>query len=103
MKETNTIRIIHVGNEVDIDRIDGELKALILTSTGTIPGSRNFGLTGEYLSRPPNEAVNVLAMELEEKVEEFIPEIEIVNVEGAITEPFGEMKLKIYVEGAEEI
>ena len=75
MAETNTISIVHAGGELNIERIDEELKALILSPEGTIPGSRNFGLAGEFLSRPPNEAVNILAMELEEKVETFIPEI----------------------------
>lgn len=53
MAETNTINIVHAGNELDIKRINEELKALILSPEGTIPGNRNFGLAGEFLSRPP--------------------------------------------------
>ena len=102
MAETNTINIVHAGNELDIKRIDEELKALILSPEGTIPGSRNFGLAGEFLSRPPNEAVNIFAMELEEKVETFIPEITIANVEGNFRKDVDGMRMTIYVEGAED-
>ena len=31
MAETNTINIVHAGNELDIKRINEELKALILS------------------------------------------------------------------------
>lgn len=102
MAETNTISIVHAGGELNIERIDEELKALILSPEGTIPGSRNFGLAGEFLSRPPNEAVNILAMELEEKVEAFIPEITIANVEGNFGKDIDGMKMTIYVEGTDD-
>lgn len=102
MAETNTINIVHAGGELNIKRIDEELKTLILSPEGTIPGSRNFGLAGEFLSRPPNEAVNILAMELEEKVETFIPEITIANVEGNFGKDIDGMKMTIYVEGTDD-
>ena len=102
MAETNTISIVHAGGELNIERIDEELKALILSPEGTIPGNRNFGLAGEFLSRPPNEAVNILAMELEEKVEAFIPEITIANVEGNFGSNIEGMRMTIYVEGTDD-
>ncbi|MCU6685659.1 hypothetical protein OCV99_03645 [Dorea acetigenes] len=98
MKEVNTISIANAGNDVDIGRIDTELKSLILTTEGTIPGSRGFGLAGEFLSMIPNEAANVLAIELEEKVETYIPEITIANVENCSTDPMEKMDVKIHVE-----
>ena len=81
MNQIDTISFAHVGEGIDIERVDAELKALLLTAEGTIPGCRSFGLTGEFLSRQRAEAVNLLGMELEEKVETFIPEISIANVE----------------------
>ena len=63
-----------------------------------IPGSRNFGLAGEFLTRPPLEAANLLAIELEEKVSEYIPEITIASVEMRPTKTLGSMSVTIYVE-----
>lgn len=103
MKEISTISIAPVGEGIDIKRIDAELKALLLSNETTIPGSRAFGLTGEFLSRPRDEAVNLLAIELEEKVEEFIPEITIANVEDNSRDVFGGMSITIYVERRDAI
>ena len=43
MRETDRIRIVPVGGEAPIERINAQLKALILTRERTIPGSRGFG------------------------------------------------------------
>lgn len=103
MKEINTISITTVGEGIDLKRIDAELKALLLSSEATIPGSRVFGLTGEFLSRPRDEVVNLLAIELEKKVEEFIPEITIANVEDTSKDAFGGLSITIYVERRDAI
>lgn len=103
MKEINTISITTVGEGLDIKRIDAELKALLLSNETTIPGSRAFGLTGEFLSRPRDETINLLAIELEKKVEEFIPEITIANVEDNSRDAFGGLSVTIYVERRDAI
>lgn len=72
------------GDTQGIERIDSQIKALILSMVGTIPGSRGFGLEREFISRPPQEALNLLAIELEEKLEEYIPEVTVANVEGKV-------------------
>lgn len=87
-----------VGEELpEVERIDTQLKALILSTEGTIPGSRGFGLRHNFVSMNPREAANILAVELEEKVEEFIPEITIADVM-AIPHRDGSMSVKIFVE-----
>ena len=48
----------------------------------------------------PREAANIIAVELEEKVEEFIPEITIADV-SAIPHRDGSMSVKIFVERRE--
>ena len=64
-----SINIMSVsGDTQGIERIDSQIKALILSMVGTIPGSRGFGLEREFISRPPQEALNLLAIELEEKL-----------------------------------
>lgn len=98
MKEIDTITVTSSTEGLDIQRIDAELKALILATEGMIPGSRNFGLAGEFLTRPPLEAANLLAIELEEKVSEYIPEITIASVEMRPTKTLGSMSVTIYVE-----
>lgn len=98
MKEIDTITVTSSTEGLDIQRIDTELKALILATEGMIPGSRNFGLAGEFLTRPPLEAANLLAIELEEKVAEYIPEITIASVEMRPTKTLGSMSVTIYVE-----
>ena len=98
MKEIDTITVTSSTEGLDIQRIDAELKALILATEGMIPGSRNFGLAGEFLTRPPLESANLLAIELEEKVSEYIPEITIASVEMRPTKTLGSMSVTIYVE-----
>jgi hypothetical protein len=98
MKEIDTITVTSSTEGLYIQRIDAELKALILAIEGMIPGSRNFGLAGEFLTRPPLEAANLLAIELEEKVSEYIPEITIASVEMRPTKTLGSMSVTIYVE-----
>lgn len=98
MKEIDTITVTSSTEGLGIQRIDAELKALILATEGMIPGSRNFGLAGEFLTRPPLEAANLLAIELEEKVSEYIPEITIASVEMRPTKTLGSMSVTIYVE-----
>ena len=98
MKEIDTITVTSSTEGLDIQRIDAELKAVILATEGMIPGSRNFGLAGEFLTRPPLEAANLLAIELEEKVAEYIPEITIASVEMRPTKTLGSMSVTIYVE-----
>lgn len=96
-KKISSIKIVSTEGMTEVNRIDTQLKALILSMEGTIPGSRGFGLAREFMSRPPHEAMNLLAIELEEKVEEFIPEITIANVEGN-ADVDGSIEPTIYVE-----
>lgn len=99
MGKINTISIANTGEQKDIEKIDTELKALLLSVEGTIPGSREFGLTGDFYERPAHEVPNILAMELEEKVETFIPEITIASVENNSESMNSELDLTIHIEG----
>lgn len=94
----DTIEIVNMGNDVGITRIDTELKSLILSTEGTIPGSRGFGLTGDFVGKDPHEAANLFAIDLEEKVIEYIPEITIASVEVSSFDTTGSVDLRIHVE-----
>lgn len=96
-KKINTIKIVSTDDMSELNRIDTQLKAIILSMEGTIPGSRSFGLAREFMSRPMYEAINLFAIELEEKIEQYIPEITIANVEGTVHDD-GSMEVMIYVE-----
>lgn len=80
MRELNRIEIVPVGGDASIERANAQLKALILARERTIPGSRGFGLSGDYLDVPCYEAASEFAVELEEKADEFIPEIDVAEV-----------------------
>ena len=80
MRETDRITIVPTGGEAPIERVNAQLKTLILAQERTIPGSRGFGLSGDYLDAPCYEASSEFGVELEEKVDAFIPEIDIAEV-----------------------
>lgn len=96
-KKISSIKIVSTDNMPELNRIDTQLKVLILSMEGMIPGSRGFGLTREFVGRPPYEAFNLLAIELEEKVEQYIPEITIASVDGTVYVD-GSIEPTIYVE-----
>lgn len=78
-----TISRIEIKPDEDmtgLQSIDRRLKALILTAEGTLPGSRAFGLAPEFLDTQTREAANLLALELSEKAEIYVPEVEIADV-----------------------
>lgn len=94
---TNEIQLVNIDGLSDFERIDSNLRALITAIEGTIPGSRGFGLAGFSTDLRPEEARNILYQELDEKVEQFIPEITIADVDLELSAQ-GAMTLRIYVE-----
>lgn len=57
------------------------LEVLISTPEGTAPLDRNFGLNQSFLSLPPDTAKTLFAQELITKVEMYIPEISITEID----------------------
>lgn len=80
MRDTDRIQIVPVGGDTSIERVNAQLKSLILARERTIPGSRGFGLSGDYLDAPCYEVASAFGVELEEKVDIYIPEIDIAEV-----------------------
>lgn len=64
---------------------------------GTLPGSRGFGLDPDILDQTPEDALNLFAMDLQEKVEKFIPGIGIANVTGQMGDE-SSLETQIYIE-----
>lgn len=94
---TNQIELVNMDGLSDFERIDRNLRALIVSVERTLPGSRSFGLPAEYISDIPESAASGLAEALDEKCETYIPEISIsgvdfeANIDGTLT-------ITIYVE-----
>jgi len=94
---TNVIETVNMDGMTDFERIDQNLRSLLVSTVGMIPGSRGFGLTDSFISANPEYAVSRLAEELDEKCETYIPEISIAEVEYDMDDN-GVATLKIYAE-----
>ena len=95
----NQFELINMDGLSDFQRIDQNLKTLIASMEGTIPGSRNFGLPIECIDLNPYQARNAFLAALDEKVAEYIPEIRISDV--TFDNIGGEMHVSIYIESNE--
>lgn len=80
MRETDSIEIVPVDGDLSAERVNTQLRSLIAARERTIPGSRGFGLSGDYLDMPIYEVANEFGVELEEKADIFIPDIDIAEV-----------------------
>ena len=98
---TNYIQTVNMDGMSDFERIDQNLRTLIVTLEQTLPGSRGFGLSIEITDLMPEQARNDFAAALDEKVEEFIPEIRIADIEMDVGAD-GSITMQIYVEENDE-
>lgn len=93
-------RIIDANNEMpraDLVKYKAELEALIANIEGTIPGSRGFGLQNQYIDAPPGDIANSLVVELADKVDSFIPEISVDQVDVAETGADGNVSVNLTI------
>ena len=67
----------------ETEALAARLNALVISREGTLPGNRNFGLPGNFISMPQRQAQNILAIELQEKADEYFPDITIKSVAGS--------------------
>lgn len=96
---TDNIETINMDGISDFERIDSELRALIVTIIGTLPGSRAFGIE-DFTDENMNDVESGFAAALDEGCEQFIPEITVdVAFEADVS---GKMVTKIYVEERDE-
>ena len=97
---TDNIQTINMDGISDFERIDSELRALIVTVIGTLPGSRAFGIE-DFTDDNMNDVASDFAAALDEGCEQFIPEITIGNVTFDIGMD-GKMLVSVYVEERDE-
>ena len=98
---TNNIQTINMDGLSDFERIDQNLRTLIVSLEETIPGSRGFGLSVEITDLMPEQARNDFAAALDEKVEQFIPEIRIADIEMDVAQD-GSITMQIFIEENDE-
>ena len=101
MDYTNRIKTVNMDELSDFERIDQNLRNLIITLIETIPGSRGFGLPVEITDLMPEQARNEFAAALDEKIEEYIPEILVTNIE-FVRDEEGNMDMQITVEANDD-
>lgn len=57
-----------------------QLETLYSVVEGTCPGDRNFGLSNEYQDEPANVAESTYSLEIYNKTEEYVPQVEIRDI-----------------------
>lgn len=92
------IKIISLDDMSEMQGYIFRLETLIHCVEQTIPGSRGFGLPQDYLDLPLTEAENTFAAELQDKVEQYIPEISISEVVAEVDGLSGKMELTVKIE-----
>lgn len=97
---TDNIETVNMDGISDFERIDSELRALIVTTIGTLPGSRAFGVE-DFTDENMNDVESGFASALDEGCEQFIPEITIENVTFGFGMD-GKMLMRVYVEERDE-
>ena len=92
------VRITSLGGASEIRRLDLRVRTLLACIEGTVPGNRGFGLSGDYLDEPEDAVASVLAGELQERLDSYIPEASVREV--AVTPGLGtgEVSLDITIE-----
>ena len=67
-------------NENELERYRRGLETLYATVEGTCPGDRKFGLSNEYVDEPPEVAKSTFSLEVYNKTEIYVPQVEILDI-----------------------
>lgn len=95
---TSTIPIEDTAVMSEEDALQVYVRTLLLAREGTIPGSRNFGLPQNHLAAPDADiALNIIAMELQEKLDEYVEDVDVKSVTGEFDSD-GHLKATVTVE-----
>lgn len=92
-----TVKVIPLDDIDDEKRYQRRISALVSSIVRSIPGSRGFGLSGDFLDENVNEVAGAVASELQEQLDIYIPEISIESVD-AEAGTDGRVELSIYIE-----
>ncbi|MCM1245904.1 MAG: hypothetical protein NC293_09720 [Roseburia sp.] len=96
MKMDEPLLQFDYGNAEELEGYRRQLQTLYTTVEGTCPGDRNFGLSPEYQDEPPDVAESTLSLEIYNKTEEYVPQVEVLDIQFAYGED-GQMIPKVMV------
>jgi two-component sensor histidine kinase len=80
----------------EMSKYSRQLQSILTSFEGTVPGSRGFGVSGNFIDMDPDAAVNLIAVELAENVAKYIPDIQIQSVSAAALDD-GKLSLEIKI------
>lgn len=81
-----------------------QLELLVATPVGTVMYDRGFGVDrGMVDQAPPSVVQNLLAAEIADKLEQYIPELQLSAIELVRAPQDGELYLKVVVDYAESL
>lgn len=101
MAYTNRIEVVNLDEMSDFERINQNIQEILVNAEGTLPGNRGFGLSSEFLSDIPPDALSDLAQDLDEKLRTYVPEAAVSGVE-IVEANDGSLTLRIEIEASEE-
>jgi hypothetical protein len=82
-------------NASELEQKLRELEFLFGTEAGTCVGDRDFGIDNSFIGYPMDVAENLFVVEAEEKVEKYVPDMKIDNIEFSYTDD-GQMIPEIF-------
>lgn len=82
--------------------LHAQLKLLIETPVGTVMLDRDFGVDYACIDQPPPVARNMLAVQLAEKIERYIPQLHLLEVCLSSIGQDGHIAMKVVVDNAKQ-
>lgn len=92
-------QLIDADGEVDSDDLDKAndiIESLLITRENSIPGSRAFGLSQLFVGMPVPDAINMISVELAEKMDIYLPDCELHDIKSEIDDD-QTIALNIYI------
>lgn len=93
--------LLDSGDEIPV-YLRRQLELLLATPAGSVVLDRDFGVDMRVVDQPPEEARTFMAVDLADKIERYIPELELREVQITDVDAAGNLNLKVVVNLADE-
>lgn len=80
------------------EEVSRNVKVILTTVEGTVPYDRKFGIDGEILDLPINEAKGLYTVECVRKVREYEPRANVLSVDFIYDEVNGTLHPKVVIQ-----
>lgn len=74
------------------------LKTLFATPVGTVATYRDFGISWDFIDQPLPIAMNMMVIELREKIEKYEKRVTVSDIECKFDEIAGTIEVKVVLE-----